>query len=165
MELDNATSPPTAAPARVHHSALVVRDLDASLRFWRDGIGCREIMDMEFDGDWATLFDGPAQRLRSIFLGDPARVDGGIVELVQFVTGAPADSVPLDVAADRGPVLPGFFLLSCYVDVATVLERLRGLGLGGTPRRITVGPDDNVQMATVVDPDGVLVELIGIPRP
>jgi catechol 2,3-dioxygenase-like lactoylglutathione lyase family enzyme len=165
MELDNATVTPTETPARVHHSALVVSDLDASLRFWRDGMGFREMMDMEFDGDWATLFDVPAQRLRSIFLGDPARADGGIVELVQFVTGAHADTVPLDVAVGRGPIAPGFFLVSCYVDVGAVLERLGGLGLGGTPRRITVGPDDNVQMATVLDPDGVLVELVGIPGP
>ncbi len=59
---------------------------------------------------------------------------------------------------------PGFFLLSCYVDVDAVLARLRALGLGGEPRRIVVPvPDGEAQMATVVDPDGVLVELIGSP--
>jgi hypothetical protein len=47
-----------------------------------------------------------------------------------------------------------------------VLDRLRTLGLGGEPRRIEVpGPNDAIQMATVVDPDGVLVELIGVPSP
>jgi catechol 2,3-dioxygenase-like lactoylglutathione lyase family enzyme len=162
MDLHNTND--TGAPARVHHSALVVRDFDASLRFWRDGIGFREMMDMEFDGDWVTLFGAPSQRLRSIFLGDPNRDDSGIVELVQFVadsdsafSGAPTGT--------RSAIPPGFFLLSCYVDVDAVLERLGALGLGGEPRRITVGPDGSVQMATVVDPDGVLVELIGIPAP
>ena len=45
-----------------------------------------------------------------------------------------------------------------------VLDRLAALGVGGTPRRITVrGPGGAaVSMATVRDPDGVLVELIGI---
>ncbi len=148
--------------ARVHHSAIVVRDFDASLRFWRDGIGFDEIMDMEFDGDWVTLFAAPSQRLRSVFLGDRARADSGIVELVQFIPDAGADAGSAGAPATGRA---GFFLLSCYVDVDAVLERLRALGLGGTPRRITVGPDGAVKMATVVDPDGVLVELIGIPNP
>jgi hypothetical protein len=56
-------------------------------------------------------------------------------------------------------------LLSCYVDVEATLARLSALALGGDPRRIAVpGPNGAaVQMATVRDPDGVLVELIGIP--
>ena len=41
------------------------------------------------------------------------------------------------------------------------LARLRDLGLGGTPRRVEQpGPQGSVAMATVRDPDGVLVELI-----
>ena len=55
-------------------------------------------------------------------------------------------------------------MLSCYVDVEPALERLPALGLGGQPRRIEVpSPFGDVEMATVVDPDGVLVELIGLP--
>jgi catechol 2,3-dioxygenase-like lactoylglutathione lyase family enzyme len=152
--------------ARVHHSAIVVRDVDASLRFWRDAVGFEVIMDMHFDGDWRTLFGAPENRLRSVFLGDPKRADGGIVELVQFEKGeAGSDDAP----AERRASTPGFFLLSCYVDVDRVLDRLRALDLGGEPRRIAVpGPSEPlqmgpVQMATVVDPDGVLVELIGVP--
>jgi len=147
--------------ARVHHSAIVVRDIDASLRFWRDGVGFEVIMDMRFDGDWRTLFGAPENRLRSVFLGDPKRADGGIVELVQFEKGeAGTHGAP----AERPAPAPGFFLLSCYVDVDRVLDRLRALELGGEPRRIAVpGPAGPVQMATVVDPDGVLVELIGVP--
>ena len=58
----------------------------------------------------------------------------------------------------------GFFLLSFYVgDVDEVLERLATLGLGGDVRRIELPATDGagVGMATVRDPDGVLVELIG----
>jgi catechol 2,3-dioxygenase-like lactoylglutathione lyase family enzyme len=155
--------------ARVHHSAIVVRDVDASLRFWRDGIGFDVMMDMHFDGDWSTLFASPANRLRSVFLGDPARAGAGIVELVQFVGSSPDDSAELQSAARATPPAgAGFFLLSCYVDVDVVLARLAGLGLGGEPKRIAVpGPGGSapVAMATVVDPDGVLVELIGIAAP
>jgi catechol 2,3-dioxygenase-like lactoylglutathione lyase family enzyme len=144
---------------RVHHTAIVVDDVAASLHFWRDCIGFETLMDQEFDGAWTTLFGAPADRLHSVFLGDPARADTGIVELVQFLGGAQPGGGPAT------PPRNGFFLVSCYVDVDAVLARLQAADLGGTPRRITVpgAGGAEVQMATVVDPDGVLVELIGIP--
>lgn len=146
----------------VHHSAIVVRDLDASLRFWRDGIGFAVMMDLDFDGDWETLFGARSNRLHSVFLGDPAHPNAGIVELVQFEGGA--DTAP-EVSPGAEPPRHGFFLLSCYVDVDVTLERLHDLGLGGEPRRITVPAPNGaaVHMATVRDPDSVLVELIGLP--
>jgi catechol 2,3-dioxygenase-like lactoylglutathione lyase family enzyme len=142
----------------VHHSAICVRDLGASLRFYRDGLGLQTLMDHSFDGDWPTLFDAPSSRLRSVFLGDATRSDVGIVELVAF------DATP---SADRkrsGPLTPGFFLLSFFVDVEETLARLDGLGLARDARRIEVpGPAGPVPMATLRDPDGVLVELVGVP--
>ncbi|MFL6243190.1 MAG: VOC family protein [Acidimicrobiia bacterium] len=146
--------------AHVHHSAISTRDVDASLRFYRDGLGLQVLMDHEFDGDWSTLFDAPSDRLRSVFLGDPDSSDAGIVELVAFTgdgTGDPAAVPP------PAPPHPGFFLLSFFVDVDQTLARLAALGLGEPARHIRVpGPGGDVEMATVRDPDGVLVELIGI---
>jgi glyoxylase I family protein len=145
--------------AHVHHSAIYARDVEASLRFYRDGLGLEVLMDHEFDGDWGTLFDAPADRLRSVFLGDPAAPDAGIVELVTFAGGG-ADRAPRP-ASPR----PGFFLLSFFVDVDATLARLAELGLGDQERRIRVpGPGSDVDMVTVRDPDGVLVELVGITR-
>jgi glyoxylase I family protein len=85
-----------------------------------------------------------------VFLGDPATPDAGVVELVAFDGGAD-DGPPV------GPPATGFFLLSFFVAVDDTLARLHELGLGGPPRRVTQGA---VAMATVRDPDGVLVELI-----
>jgi glyoxylase I family protein len=144
--------------ARVlHHAALCTRDVERALSFYRDGLGLEPIMDQEFGGDWPTLFDARGDRLRSVFLGDPARADAGIVELVAFPDGI--DDAP---AAGAGP-REGFFLLSFFVDdVEETIQRLQGLGFADAPRRIEVpGPSAPVQMATVRDPDGVLVELIG----
>jgi catechol 2,3-dioxygenase-like lactoylglutathione lyase family enzyme len=144
--------------AHVHHSAVYVRDLDASLRFYRDGLGLQVLMDHDFDGDWRTLFDAPGNRLRSIFLGDPGSPDSGIVELVAF-----AQDVTGDAAAAPMPPHPGFFLLSLFVDVDVTLKRLAAVGIDEPARRIRVpGPEGDVEMATVRDPDGVLVELVGI---
>ena len=145
--------------ALVHHSAVYTRDVDASLRFYRDGLGLQVLMDHEFDGDWPTLFDAPGNRLRSVFLGDPDTPDAGIVELVAFAKDVTGDA---GSGASPAPPEPGFFLLSFFVDVSDTLARLDTLGLDAGARRIRVpGLGGDVEMATVRDPDGVLVELVG----
>ena len=146
--------------AHVHHSAVYAHDVDVSLRFYRDGLGLQVLMDQEFEGDWRTLFDAPGNRLRSVFLGDPESPEAGIVELVAFAGhGAGADAA----APTPAPPRPGFFLLSCFVDVDVTLDRVATLGFDAPASRIRVpGPGADVQMATVRDPDGVLVELVGI---
>ena len=159
---------------RVHHSAIHVRDMDASLRFYRDGIGLEVLMDHVFEGDWPTLFDAPASTLRSIFLGDPAHPDAGVVELVTFAGAAPAAPVTAAPAATgfsetdspetgSSPAGTGFFLLSFYVDVDEVLTRLTGLGFGPGRRIEQPAPTGSVSMACVYDPDGIRIELVGIP--
>jgi catechol 2,3-dioxygenase-like lactoylglutathione lyase family enzyme len=139
--------------APLHHVALCPRDFDASLRFYRDGIGLHVLMDHEFTGNWPALFGARSDRLRSVFLGDPASPDAGIVELVAFADGVEVAHPP--------PPRPstGFFLLSFFVDVDATLTRLAALG-SAAPTRITVS---DVEMATVRDPDGVLVELVHTP--
>ena len=136
----------------IHHSAICVRDVEESLRFWSQGLGFTVLMDERFDGDWPTLLHGPTTSLRSVFLGDPTSPDSGIVELVDL--GA-VDEGEREVDA---PARTGFLLLSVMTDVEAALDRLAGLGLGGTPRRVVVS---GVSMAVVSDPDGVSVELIG----
>jgi catechol 2,3-dioxygenase-like lactoylglutathione lyase family enzyme len=144
--------------AHVHHSAVITSDFEASLRFYRDGLGLQVLMDHEFDGDWGTLFDAPSDRLRSVFLGDPKAPDAGIVELVAFAGGDGGD------APAPAPPRRGFLLLSFFVDVDDVLARLAAVGLDEPARRIRVpGPGGDVEMVTLRDPDGVLVELVGIP--
>ena len=56
--------------AKVHHSAIATRDVEASLLFWRDGIGLEVLMDHEFEGPWPELFGARARILRSVFLGE-----------------------------------------------------------------------------------------------
>ena len=143
--------------ARVlHHAALCTRDIDRALVFYRDGLGLDVFMDEEFSGDWPTLFDARGDRLRSVFLGDPVRADAGIVELVCFPDGMADGGSPATEPSC------GFFLLSFFVDdVDETIVRLDELGFSGEVRRIEVpGPTAAVQMATVRDPDGVLIELI-----
>jgi len=135
----------------IHHSAICVRDLEASLHFWRDGLGFTVIMDEPFAGDWPTLFGAPSTSLRAVFLGDPSRPDTGIVELVDL------GAVPGPERSASEPARAGMLLLSVITDLDAVLSRLASLGLGGTLRRIEVA---GVGLAVVTDPDGVRVELV-----
>ncbi len=134
----------------VHHSAICVRDVEASMRFWCEGLGFEQIMDHSFDGDWPTLLRARSTTLRAVFLGDPTNPESGIVELVDL--GHVDDG---DEPAETPRT--GFLLLSVFTDLAAALDRLAALGLGGEPRRITTS---GVAMAVVVDPAGVQVELV-----
>src|SRR5690348_12051972 len=62
----------SAVPGGIHHSVVVVGDLEASLRFYRDGLGLDLLADRQVDGDWPDLFDAPGRRVRAVFLGDAA---------------------------------------------------------------------------------------------
>ena len=143
----------------IHHSAIVTADVEASMRFWRDGLGFTELFDYTFTGDWPTLFGAVTDQLRSIFLGDPETPETGIVELV-VLEGTAAAPPPIDVPAF------GFFLLSLQRDVDATLATLAGLGFDDGVRRIEMPAPGGkkVAMAVLIAPDGVRVELIGPPQ-
>jgi catechol 2,3-dioxygenase-like lactoylglutathione lyase family enzyme len=142
-------------PGGIHHSVVVVRDLEVSLRFYRDGLGLDLLQDRQVEGDWPDLFGAPSRHVRAVFLGDAGRPDdhAGVLELNVF------DG---DIPEGAPPSLPrtGFFLLSFFVDVEATLGRLAALGLGGPPQRVTQStPHGPVALATVRDPDGLLILL------
>ncbi len=141
--------------AKVHHSAIATRDVEASLVFWRDGLGLDVLMDHDFEGPWPELFGARTRTLRSVFLGEAGAPESGIVELVALEGTAPRGK---DAAGSPrpGPV-EGFFLLSLYADLDTVLPRLAALGVGGEATVKAVGP---VRLAVVHDPNGLPVELM-----
>lgn len=136
--------------ARVHHSAVCTTDIDTSLRFWRDGLGFELLMDHEFEGDWPHLFDGPTNKLRSVFLGDPNDPEAGILELVEFIGAEPNERL-----ADQ-PLAVGFFLVSVFTPLDDAIASLEAAGFG-IEREITVS---GVRMAVARDPNGVLIELV-----
>jgi catechol 2,3-dioxygenase-like lactoylglutathione lyase family enzyme len=140
----------------IHHSVIAVGDLEASLRFYRDGLGLDVLADREVEGDWPDLLGAPGRRLRAVFLGD-ARVpdvSAGVLELNELH----GDQVQQAVSSPGRPA--GLFMISFFVDVEATLSKLAGLGLGGSPRRVTQPtPNGPITIATVRDPDGVLVLL------
>ncbi|MCW2650123.1 MAG: hypothetical protein JWR32_1099 [Mycobacterium sp.] len=82
--------------------------------------------------------------------------DAGTLELLDL--GAPGFA---GQPAGTGTPARGVFLLSFHAPVHEALGRLAAVGLGGVPRVLS-GPGQQLT-ATVVDPDGVTVELLNHP--
>jgi catechol 2,3-dioxygenase-like lactoylglutathione lyase family enzyme len=137
------------------HIAICPANLDAALHFYRDGVGLDVLFDVTFDANFEALLGVPTERPHIVFLGDRQHPDVGRIELVDLGTG----NLP-DGRESAGLPHRGTFLVSFHVPVAETLQRLAELGLGGPPRRFS-GPDGLA--AVVVDPDGVMVELVSRP--
>jgi catechol 2,3-dioxygenase-like lactoylglutathione lyase family enzyme len=134
---------------------VVVRDLEASLRFYRDGLGLDLLQDRQVEGDWPDLFGARSRSVRAVFLGDARVPDdhSGVLELNVFDGDVP-EGLP------ASPLRTGFLLLSFFVDVEATLARLARLNLGGSPRRVTQPTSSGpITISTVRDPDGLLVLL------
>jgi len=147
--LKEAALAPTAQPrirrlGKIHHVAIVVRSIDASLALWRDllGLELEEVMDI------------PSDRVRIAFLG----VGESKVELVE-----PTDDTT-GVARFLASKGEGFHHVCFEVDnLAEALIRLEldGLELIDTaPRRGAEGPVAFIHPRSC---QGVLVELIEAP--
>lgn len=137
----------------MHHAGVCVRNLDESLRFYRDGLGLTVLTDKALDADLESLLAVRTERVRTVFLGDAEHTDSGIIELLDLGVAGIADGAP-----QSGVPARGVFLLSVQVDVAATLARLAEMGLGGIPR--TMPTPGGGLAATVTDPDGVMVELL-----
>jgi catechol 2,3-dioxygenase-like lactoylglutathione lyase family enzyme len=137
----------------LHHAGICCRDVDESLRFYRDGVGLTVLTDVVLDADLAPLLGVTTTSVRTVFLGDADRPDAGIVELLHLGVASVDDAAP-----QSGTPARGVFLLSLQVDVDDVLTRLAELGFGGTP--LSMPTPGGGKAATVVDPDGVMVELL-----
>lgn len=137
------------------HVGICPADFDASLRFYRDGLGLDVLFDVTLDLDLEPLLGVSTERPRTLFLSQRDR-PGAAVELIDLGEGPPEPGAPGGGRPHRGA-----FLISFQVAVEETLQRLQSLGLGGEPRRMTtVGGGVS---ATVVDPDGVMVELLDRP--
>jgi catechol 2,3-dioxygenase-like lactoylglutathione lyase family enzyme len=144
------------AATAAHHIGICPADMDASMRFYRDGLGLSVIADAVLEMDLQPLLGTRTSAVRTVFLGDSRYPDTGIIELLDLGDGVARGQ-------DEPPGTPrrGAFLVSFQMPVEPALERLHALGLGGTPRRVPV-PGGGIA-ATVVDPDGTVIELLGQP--
>lgn len=136
------------------HVGLCPADIDAALRFYVDGIGLEVIFDVPLRADMFDLLGVHTENgVRTIFLGSPSDPGKSRLELLDLYDGNAAGEAPRSGLPQRGLTLVSF-----VVPVEATLARLKEMGLGGEPR-IMPTPTGALS-AMVVDPDGVMVELL-----
>jgi lactoylglutathione lyase len=144
----------------IFHVGFVVRDLDASVRFYADGLGLVLRLRQEQDNAYTRSLVGyPDANLRvAQFLlpeGDPP-ASGHVLELIEYLTpeGGPADR-------ERNTIGAGH-LAFLVDDIEKMLARLAELGATplSEPNEITAGVNKGGRAVYLHDPDGVTLELL-----
>jgi len=138
---------------RLTHVGICVSDLERSLRFYRDVLGCQEVGRLEMEGGNADVLNQmQGSRLRAIYL----ERDGWRLELLAF----PAPGW-LGPRTPRPMNQVGLTHLSLRVDdLEAVCAKLEAAGGGVLPASRIGSPGAPVQVVMAHDPDGMRLELI-----
>jgi lactoylglutathione lyase len=142
----------------------VVSDLDASVRFYTEGIGFQEAKGFDVPASLATaagLTDGKPLTIRVLVLGEGDAATK--LKLMQVAGTAPRTGDTEFIHSHTG-----FRYLTIFVaDTKAAVARLEKLGVKPLAQSPVTLPDSlapGLSLTCVRDPDGNLVELIG-PRP
>jgi glyoxylase I family protein len=138
---------------RLTHIGICVSDLERSLRFYCDVLGCKEVGRLEMDGGAADTLNGmEGVKVRAIYL----ERDGWRLELIAFPEPGwvgPREPRPMNQL--------GLTHLSFRVaDLEAVCARLEAAGGGLLPETRIGGPDRPTHVIMAHDPDGIRLELI-----
>jgi catechol 2,3-dioxygenase-like lactoylglutathione lyase family enzyme len=140
----------------VSHVGICVSDLDASMRFYCDGLGFEEVASHEVGEEFAALMEVDGVRLRSRMV----RRDGFTLELLDYIS--PGTTGP---SSRRAMNQLGLTHLSLKVDdveaVAGVIESLGGAVVRSTRTNFDLG-GAVLDFVYCTDPDGVRIELMDL---
>ncbi len=141
---------------RLTHLGICVSNLDRSLRFYRDVLGCKEVGRLAMEGGAAdTLNAIEGVKLRAIYL----ERDGWRLELIEF-----PEPGWIGPKAPRPMNQLGLTHLSLRVaDLDAVCAQLEIAGGGLLPETRIERPDASTRVIMAHDPDGLRLELIESP--
>ena len=135
---------------KIHHTGFIVKELDRSLRFYRD------TLKMELKMRWIETAEQcdvgmgvPGCRLELAQLVGY----GAEVELIQFL-----DEAGTDVPLEPNHIGMGHLSLEVY-DLPAMVEYLTGAGYR-MASEVMVVPELNITWVHALDPDGVHIELM-----
>jgi catechol 2,3-dioxygenase-like lactoylglutathione lyase family enzyme len=144
----------------IFHVGFVVRDLDASIRFYTEGLGLRLRHRQTQDNDYTRSLVGyPDANLKvAQFLlpdGEPP-ASGHILELIEYVT---PEGGPVDL--ERNTIGAGH-LAFLVDDIDRMTADLTALGARplSEPNEIAAGINQGGKAVYLHDPDGVMLELL-----
>jgi lactoylglutathione lyase len=139
----------------LYHAGVTVSDMEAALRFYRDGLGLEVLTRYTSGGPSAQrIWAMPVGPVDVVFLRVPG--SDSVVELFEF-TGVERHN------ASARPCDPGAGHVCLHTDDCDGLhDRLVGMGYrsrAGEVVEIAEGPHAGTKVAYMVDPDGYHVEL------
>lgn len=141
----------------VGHTGITVSDLDRSVRFYRDLLGCEVSNPVRANGPFFEEIVGvPGCEIDVVF----AKLPGHVIELLCY--RAPPGRASTLRACD-----PGFMHVCLKVkDIDKVVALVRDAGFKAVGRVLKAegGPVDGLKVVYVRDPDGVVLELIEEPK-
>jgi catechol 2,3-dioxygenase-like lactoylglutathione lyase family enzyme len=142
----------------LHHTGYTVSDLDRSLRFYIDLLGCEVVATQEKQGGYLAAIVGyPDAHVRMAHLRAPDSAH--VIELFQYLAPAGA-TAPLE------PVNVGTAHL-CFVvpDLEAAYERLVAAGVEffSPPVEVDTGINTGGRGVYLRDPDGIVLELFQPP--
>jgi catechol 2,3-dioxygenase-like lactoylglutathione lyase family enzyme len=145
--------------SRIHHTSLTVSDLERSLKFYRDILGCEVLATQEKQGGYLAAIVGyPDAHVRMAHL----RLPNGetLIELFEYLApaGTKADVEPRNVGASH----------ICFV-VADLRETYAALRANGVdsfvspPVFVDTGANAGGWGVYLRDPDGIVLEFFQPP--
>jgi len=138
----------------LHHSTIVVSDLEGSLRFYRDILGLKIVVDQEMQGHEINKILGMDDvRLRVVLL-QIGEQETGLIGLLCF------NGQKKQQMIGQPPEPFHHALVLTTDDIDGVYNRLRDAGENpiSEPVTVAIGGVGSVKIFTCRDPNGVLVE-------
>lgn len=141
----------------VMHVGVCVRDLDRSIRFYRDGLGFVEKGTLEIEGEpTATMLEIPDLELDAVYL----ERDGFRIELLHYPKQGTVGS-----ASARPMNQPGLTHFAVRVsDLDAAVARLVALGGQVIEKSRVFNEIFDAHLVYVLDPDGTRLELAQVPE-
>lgn len=147
----------------LRHGGITVADMDASLAFYRDGLGLRVATDTVRDATYQhEALALPFTDIRMVLLEVPGTpgTPGTLIELLEY------RGIERMIAASR-PCDPATGHLCLEVgDAAAMLARMTARGYrsrSSTVADVDAGPNTGGRMVYLADPDGYWIELLERP--
>lgn len=138
----------------IRHAGIVVTDLEAALRFYRDLLGFRETKRLEESGAYIdNMLALEGAQVTTVKLAAP---DGNLIELLHFGTHPRPRPSPPD--ACRIGITHIAFTVD---DLGQLYSTLTAAGVSfNAPPQLS--PDGYAQVTFCRDPDGTLIELVQV---
>lgn len=140
------------------HGGITVKDMEASLKFYRDGLQLQIEFDVINGADYLrNVVAMPFSEIRIVYLRIP---NSGFVELLEYrgLERHSASARPADFGGGH---------LCLYVDdIHAITKRMHDLGYASRceqPIDIVAGPNIGAKVIYMIDPDGYFIELFQKP--